>query len=98
MTGSSHGYIVQGLGSHESFQSCSHGAGRKMGRKQAQRTLNLDEEKSKLDSQGILHAIRGVDDLDEASGAYKSIDVVMKEQEDLVKPVVELRPLAVVKG
>ena len=91
-------YIVQGLGSHESFQSCSHGAGRKMGRKQAQRTLNLDEEKSKLDSQGILHAIRGVDDLDEASGAYKSIDVVMKEQEDLVKPVVELRPLAVVKG
>lgn len=91
-------YIVQGLGSHESFQSCSHGAGRKMGRKQAQRTLDLDEEKSKLDSQGILHAIRGVDDLDEASGAYKSIDVVMKEQEDLVKPVVELRPLAVVKG
>ena len=35
-------YIVQGLGSHESFQSCSHGAGRKMGRKQAQRTLDLD--------------------------------------------------------
>jgi tRNA-splicing ligase RtcB (3'-phosphate/5'-hydroxy nucleic acid ligase) len=91
-------YIVKGKGSIESFLSCSHGAGRKMGRKAAQRTLNLEEEQAKLDKQGILHAIRGVQDLDEASGAYKSIDVVMKEQEDLVEAIVELKPLAVVKG
>jgi tRNA-splicing ligase RtcB len=91
-------YIARGLGNRESFSSCSHGAGRRMGRKEAQRTLNLEEEQKKLDDQGILHAIRGRDDLDEASGAYKDISTVMKEQEDLVEILVELRPLAVVKG
>ena len=91
-------YIVRGKGNRESYMSCSHGAGRKMGRKQAQRSLNLEEEKRKLEEQGILHSIRGVKDLDEASGAYKDIDVVMKEQEDLVEIVAKLRPMAVVKG
>lgn len=91
-------YIVKGKGNPESFHSCSHGAGRKMGRKEAQRTLNLDAEKKALDEQGILHAIRGVKDLDEAPGAYKDIDVVMKNQSDLIDILVELKPLAVIKG
>ena len=91
-------YIVEGLGNPESFNSCSHGAGRKMGRKQAQRELNLEEEISKLDSQGIIHNIKTVEDLDEATGAYKNIDVVMENQKDLVKILVELIPLAVIKG
>lgn len=91
-------YIVRGLGNEESFMSCSHGAGRKMGRKEAERTLNLEDEQNKLDSQGILHSIRGTQDLDEAAGAYKDIDVVMEEQKDLVEIVHKLRPLAVVKG
>jgi tRNA-splicing ligase RtcB len=51
-------YIVEGLGNKESFESCSHGAGRQMGRKQAQRTLILEEEIKKLDKQGIVHGIR----------------------------------------
>ena len=91
-------YLVKGKGNIQSFKSCSHGAGRKMGRNQAQKNLNLEEEIAKLDSQGILHAIRGVKDLDEASGAYKDIDVVMKNQEDLVEILVELTPLGVIKG
>lgn len=91
-------YIVRGKGNKESFESCSHGAGRKMGRKEAQRTLNLADEQKKLDDRGILHAIRGIDDLDEASGAYKSIEIVMEEQKDLVDIVVKLEPLAVIKG
>ncbi|MCG8697151.1 MAG: RtcB family protein [Bacteroidales bacterium] len=91
-------YIVRGKGNSESFESCSHGAGRIMGRKQAQRTLDLEAEKAKLDSQGIVHAIRSVKDLDEAPGAYKSIDTVMQNQTDLVDIVVELSPLAVIKG
>ena len=91
-------YIVKGLGNPESFNSCSHGAGRKMGRKQAERTLNLEEEIKKLDDQGILHAIRGVHDLDEASGAYKDISEVMDNQKDLVEIIHELTPLAVIKG
>ena len=89
-------YIVRGKGNKESFMSCSHGAGRKMGRKQAKRELNLEEEQAKLE--GILHSVRGVDDLDEATGAYKDINVVMANQTDLVSIVKELRPLAVVKG
>lgn len=91
-------YIVSGLGNEESFMSCSHGAGRKLGRNQAIRTLDLEEEKRKLDEQGIIHGIRNQKDLDEASGAYKDIDVVMENQKDLVEIVIELTPLGVIKG
>ena len=91
-------YIVEGKGNSESFESCSHGAGRMMGRKQAQRTLVLEDEIKKLDDQGIIHGIRNIKDLDEASGAYKPIDMVMKNQADLVDIKVELTPLAVIKG
>lgn len=91
-------YIVKGKGNEASLCSCSHGAGRKMSRKKAQENLNLDEEKRKLDERGILHAIRGKSDLDEAAGAYKDIDTVMEEQKDLVDILVKLEPLAVVKG
>ena len=91
-------YIVKGKGNAESFNSCSHGAGRKMGRKEAERTLNLEEEVKKLDDMGVLHAIRGIKDLDEAPGSYKNIDEVMENQKDLVEILVELTPLAVVKG
>jgi len=91
-------YIVQGKGNPESFQSCSHGAGRSMGRKQAQRELNLEEEIAKLNDKGIVHSIRQTKDLDEAPGAYKDINVVMENQNDLVEIMVELNPLAVIKG
>jgi len=91
-------YIVRGKGNKESFASCSHGAGRKMGRKQAQRQLNLEQEKKRLDDQGIIHALRSAGDLDEAAGAYKDIDEVISNQLDLVEVLVELRPLAVIKG
>ena len=91
-------YIVRGKGNAESFSSCSHGAGRKMGRKEAQRRLDLEAETKKLDDQGIIHSIRSRRDLDEASGAYKNIDKVVDEQLDLVDVVVSLKPLAVVKG
>ena len=91
-------YIVKGKGNAESFNSCSHGAGRKMGRGQAQKDLNLEDEVKKLDDMGVIHAIRGDKDLDEAPGAYKDIDIVMKNQKDLVDVLVELTPLGVIKG
>jgi len=91
-------YIVRGLGNPESFQSCSHGAGRKMGRKQASRELNLEDEKKILDDQGIIHGIRNVGDLDEAAGAYKDISKVMENQKDLVEIITELSPIGVIKG
>lgn len=91
-------YIVKGKGNPDSYNSCSHGAGRKMGRKDACRRLNLEEEIKRLDDLGVIHGIRHINDLDEASGAYKDIDVVMEEQKDLVDILVKLTPLAVIKG
>ncbi len=91
-------YIVRGKGDPRSFMSCSHGAGRKMGRKQAQRELNFDMEKKRLDDLGIVHSIKDRQDLDEAPGAYKDISEVMANQADLVDIVIELKPLAVIKG
>ena len=91
-------YIVKGKGHPESFMSSSHGAGRQMGRTAAQRTLSLADEQRRLDERGILHAIRGVRDLDEAPGAYKDINMVMKEQSELTEIVTTLEPLAVMKA
>lgn len=91
-------FIVEGLGNPESFTSCSHGAGRTMSRNEAIRSLDLMGEKQRLDKLGIIHSIRSRGDLEEASSAYKDIDTVMALQSDLVTVLVELRPLAVIKG
>jgi tRNA-splicing ligase RtcB len=89
-------YIVEGLGNKESFESCSHGAGRKMGRRQAIENLNLDEEQKKM--KNILGKPRNKEDLQEAPGAYKNIIDVINNEKDLVKVLVKLKPLAVIKG
>ncbi|CAK8719716.1 hypothetical protein GCAAIG_09225 [Candidatus Electronema halotolerans] len=94
----SRSYIVVGKGNQESFCSCSHGAGRKMGRKQAQRELDLTAEVERLNALGVVHGIRHQKDLDEAAGAYKDIETVMGNQSDLVDIAVSLLPLAVIKG
>jgi tRNA-splicing ligase RtcB len=91
-------YIVRGLGNPESFESCSHGAGRKMSRTVAKASLDLKATIAEMDAKGIVHDIKDASDLDEAPGAYKDIDVVMASQTDLVEIMVELTPLAVVKG
>ena len=91
-------FIVGGRSNPESFSSCSHGAGRKLGRKQAQRQLDLAREKAKLEKKKIIHSLRGKKDLDEAPGAYKNIKTVMQRQRDLVEIIDVLEPLAVIKG
>ncbi len=89
-------YIAEGLGNPESFASCSHGAGRVMGRKEAIRSLDLAKEQEKM--KGIIGAPRNKNELQEAPSAYKDIDKVMELQKDLVKPLVKLFPLAVITG
>jgi tRNA-splicing ligase RtcB len=98
-------YIVEGLGSIESFMSCSHGAGRVMGRMQASRSLTPEACDKAMD--GIVYdrwnklrkgKTKGMYDLGEAPQAYKNIDTVIEAERDLIKPLVRLRPLAVVKG
>ena len=91
-------YIVKGKGNKDAFESCSHGAGRVMSRTQAKKTLSVEKESKPLEERGILHAIRHKSDLDEAPGSYKDIKKVMDLQKDLIDIVVQLEPLAVVKG
>ena len=91
-------YIVEGVGNPESFCSCSHGAGRVMSRSAAIKTLDMAEEVAQLEAKGIVHAIRCQDDMQEASGAYKDIETVIKNELDLVKVKTRLLPIAVIKG
>ena len=94
-------YIVQGKGNPESFQSCSHGAGRKMGRGQANRTLSVDDCNKAM--QGIVFSgfkknKKGQHQVDEAPMCYKDIDDVIQSETDLVEPIVKLYPIGVIKG
>ena len=91
-------FIVRGKGNPEAFCSCAHGAGRKMGRRQAQRALDLAKEQKHLNDLGVTHRLQSPRDLDEAPGAYKNIETVMQLQNDLVEVVTRLHPLVVVKG
>ena len=91
-------YIVEGLGNPESFCSCFHGAGRVMSCTAAIKTLDMAAEVAQLEAKGIVHAIRCQDDMQEASGAYKDIETVIKNELDLVKIKTRLLPIAVIKG
>ena len=88
-------YITLGKGEAASFCSSSHGAGRKMGRKEAARRFTVDDLKAQM--VGIVgRTDAGV--LDEIPSAYKDIDVVMAQQTDLVDTVAVLRQVVSVKG
>lgn len=90
-------YIVQGLGNPASYSSCSHGAGRRMSRGQARRTL--DVETLRVEMEGKAWNEADADSLiDEDPRAYKDIDEVMANQVDLVKTVAELRQILNYKG
>jgi tRNA-splicing ligase RtcB len=92
-------YIGEGLGNPQSFESCSHGAGRAMGRKQAKRSLSRDYVMAQLAERGVhLETSSKGDVAEEAPEAYKDIEDVMEYQRDLVRSTVRLRPMGVVKG
>jgi tRNA-splicing ligase RtcB len=88
-------YIVRGKGNPESFCSCAHGAGRRMSRTEAKRRFNKND--MALQTQGVeCRKDKGV--IDEIPGAYKSIDTVMENQNDLVEVVHTLKQVVCVKG
>lgn len=91
-------YIVEGLGNPESFNSCSHGAGRVLSRTAAINQLDIEAEVQRLNERGIIHAIRNKSDLQEAPSAYKDIDEVINNQLDLIAVKTRLLPIAVIKG
>jgi tRNA-splicing ligase RtcB (3'-phosphate/5'-hydroxy nucleic acid ligase) len=88
-------YIVRGLGNPESFESCSHGAGRSMSRKEAKRRFTVQDHARMTEG---IECRKDPDVIDETPAAYKPIDAVMAAQEDLVEVVHELRQVVVVKG
>lgn len=88
-------YIVRGLGNPESFNSCSHGAGRRMSRTQAQKQFTMEDFAKQ--TEGVeCRKDSGV--LDEIPGAYKDIDEVMENQKDLVEIVATLKQFLCIKG
>ncbi|WP_275402206.1 RtcB family protein [Sphingobium terrigena] len=88
-------FIVRGLGNAESFDSCSHGAGRVMSRTQAKKLVTLDEHIR--DTQGV-ECRKDESVLDETPKAYKPIEAVMAAQADLVEIVHTLKQVVCVKG
>jgi tRNA-splicing ligase RtcB len=88
-------YIVRGKGSADSFDSCAHGAGRRMSRTQAERQFSVGDLAKQTEGV-VCRKDKGV--LDEIPGAYKDIDEVMANQSDLVEVVHTLKQIVCVKG
>jgi tRNA-splicing ligase RtcB len=88
-------YIVRGKGNAQSFESCSHGAGRVMSRTEAKKRFTLADHAA---ATAGVECRRDVDVLDETPGAYKDIDAVMAAQRDLVEVVHTLKQVVCVKG
>ncbi|MEV0622817.1 RtcB family protein [Nonomuraea sp. NPDC050404] len=88
-------YIVKGLGNSASFNSASHGAGRKMSRNKAKKTFtvkDLEEQTAGVECRKDSGVV------DEIPGAYKDLESVMAAQTDLVQVVAHLRQLICIKG
>lgn len=88
-------FIVRGKGNVESFNSCSHGAGRRMSRGEAKRTFTVADHEAATEG---VECRKDADVIDETPMAYKSIDDVMNAQTDLVDIVHTLKQVVCVKG
>jgi len=88
-------YIVRGLGNPESFESCSHGAGRVMSRTKAKKLFTVDDQVKATEG---VECRKDADVIDEIPMAYKDIDAVMAAQRDLVEVVYTLKQVVCVKG
>jgi tRNA-splicing ligase RtcB (3'-phosphate/5'-hydroxy nucleic acid ligase) len=88
-------FIVRGLGNAASFESASHGAGRRMSRSEARRRFSVADLRQQTDG---VECRKDAGVIDEAPKAYKNIDRVMEQQRDLVEVVAELKQVLCVKG
>lgn len=95
----SYSYVVEGLGNQESFCSSSHGAGRAYSRTGAMAAFTTEQVILDLKERQVVLGKRKKNDVaEECRFAYKDIDRVMEQQNDLVKPLKKLRTVGVVKG
>lgn len=88
-------YIVRGLGNPESFESCSHGAGRVMSRTKAKKLFTVQDHVKATEG---VECRKDANVVDEIPMAYKNIDAVMAAQQDLVEVVHTLKQVVCVKG
>jgi tRNA-splicing ligase RtcB len=88
-------YIVRGLGNPESFESCSHGAGRLMSRTKAKKMYTVQDQVRATEG---VECRKDANVIDEIPMAYKDIDAVMAAQRDLVEVVHTLKQVVCVKG
>ncbi|HET6611206.1 MAG TPA: RtcB family protein, partial [Kofleriaceae bacterium] len=88
-------YIVRGLGNPESFDSCSHGAGRAMSRAAAKRRFSVADH---IAATAGIECRKDAEVIDETPAAYKPIDQVMNAQRDLVEVAYILKQVLCVKG
>lgn len=89
-------YIVEGLGNPTYLNSCSHGAGRSMGRKKAKESLNITTFKEQM--KGIIAKVND-NTLDESPEAYKDIVQVIFYQQNVVMTTVDhVKPILNIKG
>ena len=88
-------FIVRGKGNPESFESASHGAGRRMSRTEARKRFNVCDLREQTEG---VECRKDPGVIDEAPKAYKNIDKVMSQQTDLVEIVAELKQVLCVKG
>jgi len=88
-------FIVRGLGNPDSFNSCSHGAGRVMSRTEAKRRISVEDHAK---ATAHVECRKDADVIDESPAAYKSIEAVMAAQSDLVEVMHTLRQVVCVKG
>ena len=95
----SYSYVVEGRGNRESFCTSSHGAGRRYSRSGAMKAFSTEQVMVDLKEQDVVLGKRKKNDVaEECRFAYKDIDLVMAQQQDMVTPVRKLRTVGVVKG
>ena len=88
-------FIVRGKGDADSFESCSHGAGRAMSRTEAKRRFTVADQVRATEG---VECRKDANVIDEIPMAYKDIDAVMHAQRDLVEVVHTLKQVVCVKG
>lgn len=88
-------FIVRGKGNRDSFESCSHGAGRTMSRTEAKRRFTVADH---IEATKGIECRKDAEVIDETPMAYKDIDAVMVAQKDLIDIVHTLRQVVCVKG
>ncbi len=88
-------YIVRGKGNVDSFNSCSHGAGRRMSRTAAKKEFTVEDLAKQTEG---VECRKDAGVLDEVPSSYKNLDDVMFAQSDLVEIVHTLKAVLTVKG